>query len=540
MKTVFYHGKIYLRRGVFAQALEVEDGRISRVGSDRDLLGRPEPFCRYIDCGGRLVIPGFHDSHMHLSWLGRGLRSVDLTGCTSMEELIRRGRAFLQAHPPASGDVLQGGGWNQDCFTDTNRFPERRDLDRISTEVPILFERACTHVVVCNTRALELARVTAHTNQPAGGRFELGEDGQPNGIFRELAVELIRAILPQPTAETLAVDIAAAMEFLNRMGITSVQSMDIQDENCRQVLEAFHRLEGCGKNSLRVVQQACFLSEEGLQRYLQEVYRAQNPTAMFRLGPLKLFADGSLGARTALLRQDYADAPGERGIACLSREKLLALVSLANRSGLPCVIHCIGDAAMEAALDAFEPWSQGGKNPLRNGIVHCQITDRALLNRMRATGTLALVQPVFLDYDLHIVESRVGRQLAGTSYAFQSMLELGIPVSYGTDAPVESPDPFANLYCAVTRQDKTGIPPGGFHPEERVDVWDALDCYTAGSAYAAFAEHTLGRLRPGYRADLAILDRDLGEIAPEELRSVRCLLTMVDGSVVYQSPEFHG
>ena len=538
MKTILYHGKIYLHRGAFAQALEVEDGRITRVGSDRDLLGQTTQPCRYIDCRGNLVIPGFHDSHMHLSWLGKRLHSVDLTGCTSLEELIRRGRTFLQEHSPGPGGVLQGGGWNQDCFADTDRFPTRQDLDRISSEIPILFERACTHVVVCNTRALEIAGINAHTTQPAGGRFELGEDGQPNGIFRELAADLIRSIVPPATTEEQAADIMTAMEYLNRMGITSVQSMDIQGENCTCVLEAYQWIERHGYATLRVGQQACFMDVQGLQQYLEGPYRSQQPTPMFRLGPLKLFADGSLGARTALLRQDYADAPGERGISCLSRKELQALVNLANRNGLQCVIHCIGDAALEETLDAFEPWSQGGKNPLRNGVVHCQITDDALLERMRATGTLALVQPVFLDYDLHIVESRVGKKLADTSYAFQTMNKLGIPVSYGTDAPVESPDPYTNLYCAVTRQDRNRMPPESFDPDERVNIWDALDCYTMGSAYASFAEHSLGRLLPGYWADLAVLDQDLGAIPSEELRNTHCLLTMVRGSVVYQAPEF--
>jgi predicted amidohydrolase YtcJ len=259
--------------------------------------------------------------------------------------------------------------------------------------------------------------------------------------------------------------------------------------------------------------------------------------ALLKMGSAKLFADGTLGGQTAWMRRPYRDKPETRGFPVLEPEELHRLVRKAAGANLQVTIHAIGDAGVELSIAAFEGVTAPGHNPLRHGIIHCQITAPDLLERMARNGILALVQPGFLADDLYILESRVGPELAATSYAWGSMARLGIPVSYGTDAPVSSLNPLLGIEWAVLRQDpaNNGYPPGGFYPAERVDVYTALDAYTRGSAFAGFAEDSLGRIAPGYLADLVFLDRNIFAIPPEEIHQAKVLRTMMAGETVYSS-----
>jgi predicted amidohydrolase YtcJ len=251
------------------------------------------------------------------------------------------------------------------------------------------------------------------------------------------------------------------------------------------------------------------------------------------MGPLKLFADGTLGSRTAWMRKPYQDKPESTGMAVAEGEFLGKLFLKAHTHGMQTATHAIGDAAVEAVLDHIASLPGEGQNPLRHGIIHCQITDRPLLERMARQSVLALVQPIFLSHDLYITENRVGPELASTSYAWETMEALGIHASYGTDAPVESMNPLMGIACAVTRKDpEADYPPGGFFPKERVDVYTAVDNYTLEGAYANFEENRLGRIRGGSLADLVLLDRDIFTIPPEEIPRVKALWTMVGGELV--------
>lgn len=531
MGIVIRNANIYIGKGRFVRALLAEGGRIRRVGGDEEILAAAPPDARVIDAEGGTVIPGFNDSHMHLHAFGASMRAVRLAGASSVEEIVERGREFIERTGPKAGTAVLGGGWNQDYFTDGSGMPTRGDLDRISQVHPILFERVCGHVVACNSLALRLSGIDGHAPAVAGGRADVDEDGRPTGILRENAKELVEGLVQEPDAEDLAADLAAGMDYTCSRGITSIQSMDLTGRNSAQMLEAFERLEQSGKLKARINMQ-CNL--DSVQQYL-EIRKRRADSEYLKMGPLKLFADGSLGSRTAFLRNDYADSPGSRGIQVLSQRELDGLVAEADRRGIQVVVHAIGDAAVEEVLDSFEKVIRGGFNPLRHGLVHCQITDLALLRRMRALDVLALVQPVFLHYDLHMAESRVGAELASTSYAFRTMDELGIHVSYGTDAPVEAPDPFDNLHCAVSRQDLNGFPPGGFYPGERVDLCRALDNYTAGGAYASHEEKGKGSLEEGHCADLVLLDRDIFTEPSSRLRQTRVLMTVLGGEVVYEA-----
>lgn len=531
---LLYNGKIYLEKGRFAQAIRIRGGRVAAVGENTELLAGAEN-AEKIDLAGKTVIPGLIDSHMHLFNVGRTLRAVRLHGAGSLAEVLDRCRAYLAENRPEPGSVIVGRGWNHDYFTDEHRMPNRHDLDKVTTDHALILTRACGHALVCNTRALEMAGVTAQTPQPAGGAFELDGDGRPNGIFKEHAMDLIQRLITDPSFEESRRILQAAMAHASAHGITSVQTNDMYEDNYQRVWNAYQSLADDGLATVRAYQQCGFSTVEGYEKFLRDGFRTGFGSPMNRIGPLKLLSDGSLGARTALLRQDYSDKPGTRGILCVPPEQLDAFVSLSAQNGMQVAIHAIGDRAIELVLDAYEKaWPDGG-NPRRSAIVHCQITDRPLLERFAHSHTAALVQPIFLHYDMHIVEDRVGPALAASSYAFGTMDRLGIHNSYGTDSPVEDLNTMENLYCAVTRRDLTGWPDGGWQPEEAVDVASAVDHYTVDSAWNSFEEDVKGRLLPGMYADLAVLSDDIFTIDPRAIKNVRVLMTMMDGRVVYRA-----
>lgn len=532
MRTHLFNAVIYLNRGQFVQALSIEDGRIVAVGTTADILADAAAEDKCLDLGGRTVLPGFNDSHLHLFGTAQAARSVDLYGVTSIAELQARSRDFLAKHPETGRTGLNGRGWNQDYFTD-GRLPDRHDLDAIATGFPIVFPRACGHIAVANTRALEMAGVVKGRAQVDGGQFDLDADGHPTGILRENALVLLEGLKPALSVDSALELLREVSALANAHGITSVQCNDLTVGNADSaILEEAYRQLALDNPSLRIYHQTCFSDLTALKTRINEGYH-RHTNDFNRMGPLKIFVDGSLGARTAHMRQPYADDPSTNGIVCMDSPTLEAFVQTADQANVQIAIHAIGDGAMEQVLDAYATVIRN-ENPNRHGIIHCQITDRPLLERFKALDILAYVQPIFLHYDLHIVESRVGKDLASTSYAFKTMEDLGLHVAYGTDSPVESLDVFNNLFCALNRQDLKAFPEGGFTPEEKVDLETAIDNLTRGSAYASFEEDRKGRLLPGYMADLVVLDQPIFELDPSNIRQVQVDLTMVDGRIVYQ------
>lgn len=531
MTTVLKNGKIYLRKGVFAQALLIRDGVIRAAGKDTDMPDSPG--VRVFDCRGRTVLPGFHDSHCHLYQTGTFLARARLEGCTSLADVIRTCRDYLETHPEARKNGLQGEGWNQDRFTDGSHIPNRHDLDRIAENIPVLLYRVCGHIVCANTCALQKAGITAATPQPESGRFGIGSDGLPDGIFYECG-GLISGTVPGISLEEGFRCFRQVSQEAVSYGVTAVQSNDAAARN-DAFLRRMETFYAEGKGLLRYRHQVCCSSPEQVRTFFARERAAgcRPSCGLLSLGPLKLFADGSLGGRTALLRGKYADDPGNRGQSVISSSELAEFCKAAAESGVQVITHAIGDGAVEQVLDAYAAVTPKG-NPLRHGIVHCQITGPGQLRRIAAMELEVLYQPAFLEYDLHIVRERVGTELASTSYAFRSLSEMGGKVSFGTDSPVESLNPFCGLHCAVTRTDYSGRPAGGLFPQERMDISDAIDAYTLGSARAAFAEGRLGRLLPGYCADLVVTDRDVFTCAPEDILHTVPVLTMVAGNDVFK------
>ncbi|MEA5040551.1 MAG: amidohydrolase [Clostridiaceae bacterium] len=537
-QTILFNGKIYQEREKFAQAVLIEDGVIRMVGNNDEVLALAAPDCDRIDCEGKTVIPGLNDSHMHLLMVGESLAQVNISGCTSIEEMVARCKKFMAENPDACRHGLHSVGWNQDSFTGDKRIPTRYDLDKISTEIPIVLERICGHIVTGNSKVVEMLCLTGTSPQYDGGIFEIGPDGTPNGVFAENACHHALSTIPPYTIEEHEGLLLRAMDYAVAHGLTSVQSNDVgtSTHDYERGFAMFHRVYDEGRAKLRYRHQVSFYTPADYAEFLKNgEYKngKYEKNGWLQLGPLKLFKDGSLGARTATMRHEYLDDPGNYGVEATSDELMDEFCRLANSVDMQVVTHVIGDAAIEHTVASYEKVMHDGKNPLRHGLVHCQITDLPLLRRIAKDEILALYQPIFLEYDLHAVESRCGKALSSTSYAFGTLDKLGGRISYGTDSPVEDCNPFPNIYSAVTRKDLTGDPGDGFYSQECVDVYTAVDAYTAGSAYAEFQEETKGRIKGGCLADLVILDKDIFTCDPMEIKDILPILTMVGGEIVY-------
>ena len=531
---LFYNGHFYTGPGYAASVLWAQGGRIRALGGP-ELLAAAPPELPRTDLGGGWALPGFNDSHLHLLDVGRGLASVDLFGASGPADIAARCAAFVRAHAVPPGQAVYGNGWNQDLFAGPHALPTRADLDAAVPDHPLLLDRVCGHIMLCNTAALRAASITSQTPDPPGGGIDRGPGGEPNGLLRDNAVALVRPLLPAETPAACAGRWRAALAHAAAHGLTSVQTCDVRSRDWPTVLAALEELDAQDALPLRLTLQCAMDTPEDLQALWDAGYRPGAHGKRWKIGPLKLFLDGSLGARTAWLRGGYADAPGAHGLCCLPMAEALALARKADAAGMQVVAHAIGDGAMEEMLDIIETLNapRGGANPLRHGVVHCQVTAPGQWDRLAALGAGALVQPIFLDYDHTIVTARCGAALAGTSYAFGDAVRRGLPVSYGTDAPVESLDPLRNLYAAVTRRPLSGGAP--WQPQQAVTRAQALFCYTQGSAWQEFAEAEKGRLAPGLLADFTVLDRDYFTVLEADIPRLRVQATVTGGQVVYRA-----
>jgi predicted amidohydrolase YtcJ len=549
--AVVYNAKVYLERGYFAEAVLVHSGKIVAVG-DNETIRSQAPGVGKIDAGGGLLLPGFNDSHLHLHDFGRNIHRIQAYGVSSIDELVARGRDLIDRIKPPKGSVVSGTGWNQDLFTGDKRLPNRHDIDRISTEHAVVISRVCGHSLCCNSLALKMAGITR--DYAANGHIEPDENGEPLGIAGEgAALYKIRDIIPPFNQEQIEEQLLYAARHALKNGLTSAGSRDIIEGNYQSIVDAYIKLFTEDDLHLRISLQCTIESDAVFNEFIKRGWITGSSMGhpYLTMGASKLFADGSLGSRTAYMREPYMDAPyidasymgasymgapSTRGYQIHPQEELDALALKNHKNGFQVIIHAIGDAAIEEVLNSFAKATGGHSNKLRHGIVHCQITDLPLLRRMADNDILAFMQPIFLTHDLYIIENRVGKELASTSYALATMHKLGVKAVYGTDSPVESMSPIECIDCAVNRHDvANGYPEEGFYPGECVDVYPAVDAYTLGGAYAEFAENNKGRSKPGYLADMTLLDRDIFTIPRKEIRRARVLWTMVGGVMAYRS-----
>ena len=536
MKTIYINGVVYPGHLPLCTAFSVEGDRFVQAGDDAALLATRQPGDEVIDLDGHFVCAGFNDSHMHLLGFGQALTMAPLHRHTrSLDDMLNCLRDFLREHPPLDGWLL-GRGWNQDYFEDEKRLPTRHDLDRVSTDIPIYITRACGHIACANTKAIQLAGVTPDTPQPEGGHIDMGADGEPTGIFRENARLLLLERMPLPGPDSIRHMIDVAARELNRYGITSCQTDDFcvySDLDWAVVMAAFRSLADEGALRVRVNEQAHFCDVQSLQGFLDAGYRTGVGDAQFRIGPMKLLGDGSLGARTARMSRPYADAPDTQGIAVYTRAQFDDMISLAHRSGMQVAVHAIGDGILDDVLDAYaHALAECPRDDHRHGIVHCQITRPDQLERMREMRLHAYIQSIFLDYDNHIVVDRVGAERAATSYAFRTLTDQ-YHASNGSDCPVELPNALAGIQCAVTRQTLGGGP--AYRPEQALSIQQALDSFTREGAFASFEEAVKGQIAPGMLADFVVLSDSPFAVDPHAIRDICVLQTVLGGETVYRA-----
>lgn len=533
MNKIFINGKIYTMRenDAIVSALYVENGLIKKTGCNEEILAMKKNDDEVIDLHNKAVVPGFNDSHMHLLMYGQSLNQVDLFNVKSQHEVIERGLEFLRTHKIGEGQWLIGRGWNHEAF-ENKKMLNKYDLDKISTEIPILFSRACCHIVSCNSKALEIAGINANTHVD-GGEIEV-VDGETTGVLKERAGFNVYSMLSETKRKDRKNDLLLGIKKLSSYGITSIHSDDDITDNDYDIIDIYNEIESEHKMDVRVYQQCRFNDVCKFDDFIQKVYENYKVSENFKLGSLKIISDGSLGGRTALMNEPYSDNNNTKGIAIFTQENLDELIEKAHENNIPVAIHAIGDKAIDMAIEGIEKaQNKNYKKNIRHGIIHSQITSKDALEKYRDDNIIAYIQPIFIDSDSKIAEIRVGERVK-YSYNWKTLHDYGVMIPFGTDSPVESPNPFENIYCAVMRTDLEGKPEGGWLPEQKLSVKESVKAYTYDSAYAAYEENTKGTLEEGKYADMAVLSEDIFEINPEKIKDIYCIMTIKNGEIVYE------
>ncbi len=542
MDQIFFNGTIRTLDPAIplCQALAVKDGVIMRMGTDGEILSLAGPETAKIDLKGRLVLPGFCDSHMHLLHYAQVKNCLSLFHATSLSEIMELCAGAVAA-AKEKGSWIMGLGFNENNWDDKT-LPTRRDLDRVSQDVPIVIRRACFHMMIVNTKALELLGLTGEKQETTTHRIGFYPDGTPNGFLQEETQNLVQLSMGTPPLEQIKELILSAACDAAAMGIVQIHSDDFEafaGNQAELIIQAYRELAEEGKLPIRIYQQCLLRDQATLDAFLDHGHRTGESygAGLFRgaytLGPLKILTDGSLGANTAVLRKPYCNAPNTKGIHIYEKAVLQKLFDTAHRNGMQIAVHCIGDGAIEQTLDCLETAMDicPRANP-RHGVVHCQITDIPLLERFRSLNVMAYIQPIFVRGDMDIVDDCVGPELAATSYNWRKMEDLGIHASGGSDCPVEPFDILPNICCAVTRTDLAGSAP--WYPENGVTVEEAVKMFTIEGAYASFEEDIRGSLTVGKLADLVVLDRNIFQIPADEIKDVSVDMTVVNGRIVYE------
>ncbi len=538
MKTIYYSGQVYTGEQMLAQAFVVEDGCFVYVGDNETAQCMFDGDGILVDLKGHFVCPGFNDSHMHVLGYGKTLNQAILSEHTeSLEDVLKCLKDF-EGKPEDSGLWLLGRGWNQDYFLDVKRMPNRYDLDRISTERPISITRACGHCLVVNSKALELLGITEETPSPEGGVIGM-ENGVLDGRFYDNAMNLVTNEFPMPTKDEVKQMLKTAIKKLNSYGVTSCQSDDYSmfwNLPWQTVNEAFLELEEAGELTVRIYEQSNLTTVEDLQAFIDAGNVTGKGSNYFKIGPLKMLGDGALGARTAFLTKPYADDASTCGIPVFTKKQFEDMIGLANANGMQVAVHAIGDACLDWVLGAIEKaLDENPRENHRHGIVHCQITRPDQLQKIKDLNLHIYAQTIFLDYDINIVEARVGKELASTSYSWKTLMKNGVSVSNGSDCPVELPYVMGGIQCAVTRKPLKDMEGKLIYlPEEAFTVQEAIDSYTVRSAEGSFEEDIKGKIQKGMLADFVILENNPFETDKNHIKDINILATYVGGRKVYE------
>lgn len=577
--TAFLHGKIYTMQSkaadvapfallkdvsdiVMAEGMLIDGDTITAVGSDAEILARIREISAgtgsetvtAVDLTGRCVLPAFNDSHCHLLATGLNQIRLDLRGVRSCEEIVERGRAYLSSASLSADDWIVGYGFDQNLFED-KRLPDRLTAEAISSDHPVFLDRVCGHVGAVNRAALQIAGFDENT-VITGGVLARDENGKLNGILKEAALDGMRRLIPQPSPAMLEDALLHAMRNANRFGLASVQTDDLESAALDSVIALYHKLEAEGRLTLRIYEEIQQPRVPQLQSFLDRGLRTGDGDDFFRVGNIKLLTDGSLGARTAYMREPYADAPETAGVAVYTQDALNEVVALAHRNGMQVAFHAIGDGAIEQVVRSVEYAGKAEAKASaslsdekishseahaytaaashRHRIVHCQFIGEDLLARIKDAGLCADIQPPFTASDYPIVDARVGVERSDWSYVWRTMAEAGIPLGGGSDSPVETMNPIWGIDCAVNRTDLTHLPVKGWHASQCLTVPQAISLYTRGSAYTEFSEHRKGQIAEGMLADFIVLSEDIFEVETRRIRDIQVLETYVGGRPVLE------
>ncbi len=532
-ELVLLNGKIWTGvvdggRVVEVEAVATLGGRLVATGKDATIRRWIGPRTRVIDLAGRRVVPGFNDAHVHFADGGQGLASVQLRDAASEVEFRERIAKF--AGPLKPGRWILNGNWDHENWTPA-RLPTRQLIDPVTVDHPVFINRLDGHMALANTAALRLAGITRETVDPPGGAIVRDARGEPTGILKDAAMNLVYRVIPEPTAEELVESIRAALRYAAANGVTSVHDMSASPP----VLAAYQRLLERDELTVRVYAHQPLSNWEALARI---GVRAAFGSDRLRIGGLKGFADGALGSTTALFFDPYLDDRTTRGLPSdelISAERMLKNILGADQAGLQIAIHAIGDRANQIILGQYrEVAERHGARDRRFRIEHAQHLRPEEIRNFAAQRVVASMQPYHLIDDGRWAENRIGPERARGSYAFRSLLDAGAVLAFGSDWFVAPLEPLMGIYAAVTRQTLDGRRPQGWIPEEKITVAEALRAFTYGSAFASFEERRKGTLEVGKLADLVVLSADIMAIDPVRIREVKVDMTIFDGRVVFE------
>ena len=506
----------------WAEAFAVRGDRFATVGSSaavRKIAGT----ARVIDAAGRMVVPGFIDSHVHFIDGGFGLSSVQLRDAKRPAEFIARIKAFAATVPP--GAWITGGNWDHEQWG--GELPRHDWIDSVTPNNPVWINRLDGHMSLANAAALRAAKITRASRDVAGGTIVRDARGEPTGVLKDNATDLVNAVVPNPPAELEDRALDTAMAYVAAQGVTSVDHMGSWRD-----LAIFERAHKAGRLKTRIYAAVPLATWETLRDTVAARGRGD---AWLRIGALKGFVDGSLGSHTAAMLQPFTDAPSDTGLFVNTHEHLYEWTSGADKARLHVIVHAIGDRAIRDQLDIFERVEkENGPRDRRFRIEHAQHIAPSDIPRFARLGVIASMQPYHAIDDGRWAEKVIGHERAKTTYAFRSLRDAGATLAFGSDWFVAPPTPLEGLYAAVTRRTLDDRNPDGWIPEQKISLEDALRAYTRGAAYATFDEKEKGVIATGALADFAIIDRDLTKVAPEAIRDARIALTAVGGRVVYE------
>ncbi|MBM3812229.1 MAG: amidohydrolase [Acidimicrobiia bacterium] len=503
---------------LWADSIAVRGGRIIAVGG---FTGKARS---EIDAGGRMITPGFIDSHVHFLEGGFRLTSVQLRDAETKEEFVRRIAAFAKTVP--EGTWITGGDWNHELWG--GELPSCGWIDTVTPRHPVWVNRLDGHMGLANSLALKLAGVTKATREVDGGTIVRNAEGDPAGVLKDNAMGLVARAVPAPSPEQLDKALDAAMRYVAGHGVTSVHHMGTWND-----LEVFRRARKAGRLATRIYAAAPLADWERLRHY---VHTNGQGDEWLRWGALKGFVDGSLGSHTAAFEEPFSDAPNDRGLLLNPPEKMREWIQSADGAGLQLAVHAIGDRANRLLLDIYEEVSKAnGKRDRRFRIEHAQHLRAADISRFARLGVIASMQPYHAIDDGCWADKVIGKERAKSTYAFRSLLDAGARVAFGSDWFVAPPSVAEGLYAALTRATLDGRHPGGWVPEQKIGMAEALAAYTRAGAYASFEEKEKGTIETGKLADFAVLDGDWTKIKPGELRKARVWMTIAGGRVIFRT-----